>query len=269
MGLLEAWGAWKPDGPPYMLQADKDVLKSPRMKGKVVLCNGWESVMGNSGPNKPGDTRLHLDLIPLPFMGDLEKASVYVLMLNPGLSPMHYFEYRDSRFRQALIANLRQKPAKGVMPFVSMDPQFAWHDGFSYWHEKLGEVIERIANCSGITFAEAREKLAAKLAVIQLVPYRSAKKPSVEGLRSVELVKDYVSKIIIQERCKEKGALVIMARGVSAWKTCLPKELRENFKDRRYGDNGGRIIRYSSGQARGASLNPHAQLIVEHIERDC
>ena len=271
VGLLEEWRDWalKCEGPPYMLPTDKGVLKSPRMKEKIVLRNGWESVTGNNGPNKPGDAHLHLDLIPVPFMGDLEKASVYVLMLNPGLSPRHYFEYRDARFRQALVANLRQKPVKGEMPFVSMDPQFAWHDGFSYWHEKLGEVIERIANRRGITFAEARKKLAAKLAVIQLVPYRSAKKPSAGRLRSVKLVKDYVRDFVIKERCKEKGALVIMARGVSVWKTCLPRELREKFKERKYGDNGGRIIRYSSGQARGASLNPHTQLIVEHIERDC
>ena len=61
-------------------------------------------------------------------MGDMLNASIYVLMLNPGLGPGDYFEYKVPSFRQALLANLRQERITGVMPFVSLEvwPESHW-----------------------------------------------------------------------------------------------------------------------------------------------
>lgn len=281
MGLLEEWAAWKDEGPPYVLKADEDALKAldeGRREGKkrTVTLEDWKLATKDERLSKGGDTRLHLGLIPVPFMGNLREASVYVLMLNPGLSLGHYFEHEVSSFRDALIANLRQERSESVLRFTIMDPQFAWHSGFSYWHQRMGKVIKRLADHKKMSFIKAREELAGKLAVIQLVPYRSAtfgrgellEKPENGGLHSVKLVKDFVRDTVVEERCKEGGALVIVTRKVSDWKECWPEDLRENFKEKEYGDKGGRIICYSSGQARGASLNPYAPLIVEQIERD-
>ena len=86
-------------------------------------------------------------------------ASIYVLMLNPGLGPGDYFEYKVPSLRRALIANLRQKRRRGVLPFIFLDPRFAWHGGFGYWDGKLKGVMEALAESKGISLADARSTL--------------------------------------------------------------------------------------------------------------
>ena len=145
MSLLNEWRKWNSGDFPYVLDTDANVLESPSWKPWTAKYRGWRKATGDPDFCKSEDKRLHLGLIPVPFMGDMLNASIYVLMLNPGLGPGDYFEYKVPSFRKALLANLRQERITGVMPFVSLDPQFAWHGGFSYWHQKLKGVIEALA----------------------------------------------------------------------------------------------------------------------------
>ena len=69
---------------------------------------GWSEFTLNPRFGAP-DRRLHLALLPMPFAGALETASVVVLMLNPGLNPVDYFaEYEVPEFRKALLSNLQR-----------------------------------------------------------------------------------------------------------------------------------------------------------------
>ena len=136
MSLLSEWRKWDPKDFPYVLNMDADVLASPSWKSSVAKYRSWRKAIRDPDFCKPNDKRLHLGLIPVPFIGDMLNASIYVLMLNPGLGPGDYFEYKVPRLRRALIDNLRQKRRRGVMPFVFLDPRFAWHGGFGYWDRK-------------------------------------------------------------------------------------------------------------------------------------
>ena len=72
-------------------------------------------------------------LLPMPFAGNFEKASIFVIMLNSGLSAGDYFaeQYRPE-FWNAHIRNLRQENANDEFPLIFLNPQFAWHPGFEY-----------------------------------------------------------------------------------------------------------------------------------------
>ena len=77
--------------------------------------------MGDFGV--PGDTRFHLGLVPAPFAGDIGRAKVIVLLLNPGPEPDDYFgEHKVPGFRDRLICNLRQDFSRTECPFVYLDP---------------------------------------------------------------------------------------------------------------------------------------------------
>ena len=199
---------------------------------------------------KSGDKRLHLGLIPIPFMGDMLNASIYVLMLNPGLGPGDYFEYKVPSLRRALLANLRQERIPGVMPFVCQTPRFAWHGGFGYWHQKLKGVIEALAASRGMSLADARSTLGTKLAVVQLVPYHSAEfnQKALQQLSSVCLATDFVRRTVAK-RVRGEEAIVIVTRQVKIWDQCLPDDLGE--------EHG--IIRYTASEARAASLGPKSR----------
>ena len=261
MSLLCEWGKWDPSNFPHILDADAAVLKSESWKPRVVKHRSWGDATGAPDFCMSGDTRLHPSLVPVPFMGDMRNASIYILMLNPGLGPADYFEYEVPGFRKALIANLRQAKITGVMPFVFLDPQFAWYGGFRYWHQKLKGVIEELAKSRGISLADARATLGRKLAVVQLVPYHSAafglSPKALKELPSVRLAQDFVWQTV-SDRVRDRKAIVIVARQVKTWDPCLPDDIKE--------DCG--VIRYTSSEARGASLGPNSRggcAILRHL----
>ena len=247
MSLLCEWRKWDLENFPYVLDMDADVLESDSWKPWIAKYRGWRKATEAPDFCKSGDKRLHLGLIPVPFIGDMRNASIYILMLNPGLGPGDYFEYKVPGFQQALLANLRQEKISGVMPFVFLDPQFAWHGGFGYWHRKLKRVIEKLAASKCISLAKARAMLGRELAVVQLVPYHSAvsNPKALKQLPSVCLAKDFVRQTV-DERVRAQDAIVIVIRQVKTWNQCLPGALRE--------EHG--IIRYKHSESIGASLGP-------------
>ena len=249
MNLLSEWSKWDPENFPYVLHTDADVLESPSWKPWVAKYRSWREATRAPDFCKSDDKRLHLGLIPIPFVGDMLNASVYVLMLNPGLGPGDYFEYRVPGLRKTLLANLRQKHKVGVMPFLFLDPQFAWHGGFGYWNRKLKGVMEDLALSKDISLADARSTLGSQLAVVQLVPYHSAgfNQKALQQLSSVDLAKDFVGKTVAK-RVRARDAIAIVTRQVKVWNQCLPDDLEE-----RHG-----VIRYTALEARAASLSPNS-----------
>jgi hypothetical protein len=192
----------------------------------------------------PGDKRLHLGLIPQPFIGNVLRASIYILLLNPGLTPDDYYgEYQVPAYRRALLANLKQRWRRETMPFIFLDPRYSWHAGFAWWHGKFARVIEKLAASRGVSFASARRILGNRLASIELIPYHSARFSNrghlIERLRSVELARDFVRRVVVP-RVEQGKAIAIVARQASVWN--LPSL--------------SGVIDYTGSEARGAHLTP-------------
>lgn len=219
---------------------------SPRSQRATVVSADWTTAIARDDYCAPGDTRLHLGLLPEPFCGDVRTATIYVLLLNPGLGPTDYYgELQVPAFRAARLQNLRQDFSAGDLPFYMLDPAFSWHGGFTWWHRKFAGVISELARRRAISFAAAQRVLALELASIELVPYHSATFSDADGwlqrLQSVSLARTFVREYVIP-RVESGKALVIATRQVNQWN--LP-------------DLPG-VIRYSPGQARGAHLTPNS-----------
>ena len=244
MNLLDAWADWQPDSPPFVLDGDREVLNSPRSARAVVTRCSWQEASQASDFCAPGDRKLHLGLLPQPFFGDVRNASIYVLLLNPGIGPSDYYgEYEVPEYREALLANLKQHPRSGTTPFLFLDPQFAWHGGFGWWQGKLAKVMQRLASTRGISFAEAGSRLGSIVASIELFPYHSSSFQDAGGwlrrVRSVQLARAFVAEFVLP-RVQRGEAIVIVTRKVEAWN--LP-------------EHAG-VVTYNPGQARGAHLTP-------------
>jgi hypothetical protein len=256
MHLLEVWESWQPSSPPYALDGDLEVLNSHRSAQAVVTQTSWQAAYQAPDFCAPGDRRLHLGLLPQPFFGDVRNASIYVLLLNPGLGPHDYYgEYEVPEYREALLANLRQPLGADIKPFLFLDPQFAWHGGFGWWHGKLTKVIERLASAWKVSFAEARARLASTLAGIELLPYHSSAFKDagcwLRELESVALARAYVTDFVLP-RVQRGEAIIIVTRKVAEWS--LPER------------DG--VIAYSSAQARAAHLTPESpggRAILNHL----
>jgi hypothetical protein len=156
------------------------------------------------------DSKFHVGLYPQPFFGNLQNASVFLLMLNPGLSASDYFaEERCPEYRAALGANLYQENEESDYPFFFLDPQFAWLSGFEYFHSRLREVLQILATKS--SYSEALRHVARNLACLQLIPYHSKSLGAASLIRtlpSTQVMLNYVQEDLSQRA--EKGEVYIL-----------------------------------------------------------
>lgn len=149
MSLLDAWASWQPREPPFILDGDVEVLDSERSVRARISHGSWRQAYGAGDFAAPGDTRLHLGLLPFPFCGDVRSATIYLLLLNPGLGPHDYYgEHEVPEYRKALVENLQQTFRRDRAPFLFLDPQYSWHGGFGWWHGKLAGVAFTLVNGS-------------------------------------------------------------------------------------------------------------------------
>lgn len=221
MDLLQAWAHWKRNKPPYVLDSDQDTLISARTAQKVTMVPSWPDAYRAEDFCVPKDHRLHFGLLPQPFCGDLCRASIYILLLNPGLSPSDYYgEHEVAAYRKALSANLKQKFRRGSPPFLFLDPQYSWHGGFDWWHGKLAGLIASLVKAWDVPWAEARGRLARELASIELVPYHSANfalpDHVIRSLQSVKLARRFVLDKLVP-RARSGDCLLVVTRAAKHW----------------------------------------------------
>jgi hypothetical protein len=254
MDLLETWGKWTPSSSRLVLDQDDEFLSK---KPNESLISGWKEYFERPEFGIRDDRSHHLALVPQPFVGDIRRASIYILLLNPGLSPSDYFgEFEVEGFRQILLNNLKQEWLENQKPFLFLDPQYSWHEGFKWWNEKLLGVIEELSKCWKVSLAIARNRLASELASVELFPYHSKSFGSanlLNKLESTKLARNFLNGYVIP-RVKIGKAIVVVTRKTREW----------NIKERHKG-----IIKYKPQHARGAHLTPNSDggnAIIEHLK---
>ncbi len=242
--LIAAWKAFPTTSPPYILDEDKSVLDRWASKHSAYLAaKNWTDYTSDPDFGRPHDSRLHTGLLPMPFMGNLSEARIFILMLNPGVGPHDYFgEYQVPEYKAALLANLRQDAQPDG--FLFLDPRFSWHGGYRYWHGKLRTLISEFSNRQKISYGEARRAVQKAIAAVELVPYHSehfAVPRNVYGdLPSVKLAQSFAMELAGRNDC-----LVIVTRQSRDW----------NLNGLGTAKN---VVHYSGSQARAAHLTPNS-----------
>lgn len=251
--LVRFWDSFKIGEAPYIHPKDKNYkFKKGRSKGQTILetdcvhknAMDFKAFLKSKSFGNDKDTGFHLSILPSPYKGDLKRAKIFILLLNPGLSYTDYYGERrgDGNLTRKLKANLKQKLGKSKFPFIWLDPGLCWHAGFVWWESKLRNVLRKIAkNDSKSSYNEALQRLSQKIACIEIVPYHSLKFKNssfLHELPSVKAAKNFVLKNLLPRA--ERGEItLIVTRQSKAWGL---KKLKE------------KIIVYEGGQTRGASL---------------
>lgn len=235
--LVSAWREVGPSGS-LTLPGDRPVLDSHQ--DHTVVHRSFASYCAD--PNFGlTDWRLHTGLVPIPFLGDLARADIFLLMLNPGLSPGDYFaEERFPEYRDLLLSNLHQMSVRRL-PFL--DPELSWHPGGGYWLGKLGGLAEALQSETR-SFKKALRLLASHIAILELVPYHSPQfglpGKLVDSLESVRLMLEFVHDYLAPQAARDE-ALLIVTRQVKRW------GLDETSKN---------VVMYTPSQARAGHLTP-------------
>jgi hypothetical protein len=175
------------------------------------------------GGNRFGknDKQPHLSLLPAPFIGNLQSAKIFILLMNPGLSTTDYYAEEVQEFRNAQISNLHQTNANDEFPFFLLNPEFAWSGGFIWWEALLRPILLKLVESKQVdTYYEALAFLAKKLAVIELIPYHSVDGKAFNGRgnpwRNLASAKEALK--FVQRLCNSSThPLILVLRSHKRW----------------------------------------------------
>jgi hypothetical protein len=203
----------------------------------------------------PDDRQFHLSLLPIPFLGDIKNADIFILLLNPGFRPLAYFEQdMDDGVRKRLRRTLRQDFAGVEYPFRALDPEVSWTGGGRWWWTKLEALAREYAKLRyNNDVRRAVREMAKRIAALQLVPYHSrnfvGSSRLFRELPSTQAVVGF-ARGELKNRVIAGDATVIVTRQGDAWGL-------EEFRPRSRTGRG--IVIYSGPECRGASLGPETR----------
>jgi hypothetical protein len=187
------------------------------------------------------DKTFHLSLLPSPYMGNLDKADIFIVLLNPGLGLSDYITEEDPKLVRLMRRVITQSFTGISFPFINLDPDHAWSAGFVWWEKKLRSIIRVIGKEYDLTYYETMKHFAGRIAAIELVPYHSLRFGSgrlLKKMPSAQTAIEYINNTLVPKAARGEITLIV---------TRKIKELKLR--------KGSHIVAYTSGEARGAHLS--------------
>lgn len=240
--LLNAWRTFSPHKGINILPGDELLLQPYRNKTLVHKTSSFLKYIADPDYGAGNRKLLHLGLIPIPYLGNLASARVFILMLNPGFGELDYFaEDQSPKFKVALTDSLQQRIGPDDFPMVSLNPNFAWSGGHQYWTRKLRNLIAAVRSKTNATWTDALRMLSREIACLELYPYHSQQfgLPTKirNSLESARLMKSYVHEVLVP-KARNGSATLIVTRHSREWNLPAHKN----------------IVIYSAAESRAAHL---------------
>lgn len=215
--FVRGWANAAFDAPPYLFPGDA----LPEDDRRLAVCRHRSlDELLESGELFGERAIVHQGLLPQPFLGDLDRASVFLLMSNPGFELADYYAEGQATFRQRLLRNIRGDVAGLEFPFSFLDPALSWHPGFRHWFEKLRDVIGALVEARGIRTYDALRLLARGLCVVEWFPYRcqdfGVARALVRSQPSVEAARGYVHDVLVP-RARNDEITIVAPRRAEDW----------------------------------------------------
>lgn len=175
-----------PHKPPYVLPEDARIFASPKFK----------------------DEGYRFDAFPDPFIGNLERAEVIFLSLNPGFDPDDiYVNLKKSFFTRESRKNLTHE---SDIPFLYLAEEMSDTHGYRWWNNLFAKSVRE----EPLDMDVVREKIM----IIEYMPYHSvAYKPNRLLLSSQLYAFGLVREAI------EKNKNIVIMRSVKAWLKVVPQ----------------------------------------------
>lgn len=132
-----------PDNPPYCLPSECETINYHNTNCKPI-------------------NKIHTNALPEPFIGDLKKAKVVLLQLNPGWEEEDPIAHHDMDYNATIRNNLKQKNLD-TYPLYALNPKYKHTGNARYWNKRLKELVIQ----AGL------KNVAEKLVILEYFPYHS------------------------------------------------------------------------------------------------
>lgn len=255
--LAQFWSKFKPNGPPFYHPEDRAALEEAGIDLSEHAIDFAKYARSRDFGREA--SKLHLSLWPEPFAGDLDRADIFILMLNPGFEVQNYQEVNISTdLTSAMCRTLAQELSSVEFPNFCFDPDLCWTGAFRWWERKFRQIAKQRLSPNGPHnhYRDALKELSERVASLELFPYKSNSfrhHKLVEALPSSKAVLHF-ARCELFERAQTEKVTVIMTRQVNRW------DLAANFPN---------VIRYEGAAARGAHVGPDTEggkAILKHLE---
>lgn len=213
---------------------------------------------------------LQLGLLPQPYLGNIEKSTIIMLMLNPGFSGGEFKEHNEPGSQQAILNTIHQNfRNNGISeyPFMYINPKFNNTEGWKYLCGKKGyglkkgrlrDCLDRFRDISHKTDQEVLRFFSQHISFLETVPYHSAgfnlTNKFIRELPSFKMAMDYLN-----YKAEDQNNLIFIIRGLRFLDSELVKKKN--------------VIVFDKSEGRGAwfscseSLNnsKHGDILINHL----
>lgn len=210
--------------------------------------------------------KLQLSVYPQHFVGNIDKAKIIILSLNPGYSTEYYDAYKNStnkngtKYEQTIKENLEmEKPIFHAFELANERDLGYWGNKMKCWVKDYDKITNR-------EIIESLKKITENIALAEFFPYHSIsyndmydKLGKGTSPNSNRKIKDYLptQKFLfekIKKRIDDKDdkVIIILTRSFAKWYEAI-----EGLRDYKYC--------YEVNNTRNFSLNP-AQIYKVHRE---
>jgi hypothetical protein len=159
--------------------------------------------------------KLHVNLLPQPFVGNLDRSLVFVLLANPGFAVTDYQdELGNADHASACCANLRQT---GIGFYPLLPPSLSTGAG-KYWRGRLRTLVADLAKLLNISEQKASRIVVERFAVVEAGAYHSKSAPGdwYDELPSSQAAKSFVQRTLLP-RADSGEIMLFVWRKASFW----------------------------------------------------
>jgi len=165
--------------------------------------------------NRSEHKKIHKNLLPVPFSGNIREAIIFILYGNPGLKIRDYKEeHTNAEYQKLRLRNLRGE----VEGFPQFEDAAEKTDGGTYWRKALKRLITDLAEKTRWSETECQKILAKNLAVIEAGAYHSRSRPGswVDELPSSLIAQGFAQQELY-ERANAGEILILVWRRCRFW----------------------------------------------------
>ena len=177
-----------------------------------------DSTLENFKKEKGNQNKIFINLLPIPFLGDVVNAKVYILMGNPGF---HSSAYIDEVENEDYVKLIKKNLLLSSDSFICLKDEAKETGGYKYWSQKgrIPKISQALDNINNKSSAENYKFVRDSVCIVESIAYHSCAKPNNElyKLPSSKLTKRLVNEYI-QNRVYEKKAMCFVWRSASFWK---------------------------------------------------
>lgn len=193
-----------------------DFVKS--MDDTNLILKEEQNVIHDFNLKVKDEFKIHTNIMPAPFMGDVKNAPIMILVLNPGYDELEDKKGFYSKYKP-YWKNEIQHQFNPDLPLFCLDDEYRMYS--DYWAKKLNPIIQALGE-------NGKEIVAKNVSKVQLFPYQSKKYKPIHKL----ILKKYGYEKYLPSQCYNirlveeainRNALIIIPRAVNKWIEAIPE----------------------------------------------